>query len=221
VEMLYNILPVVLLIGLLLVLYFTSSKKEQKDQKIKVPIRKTRTEYESGKEFIRRLNEEFSREISPENNSPWIKDRSEPVITTDIDLIGGDIDLPENYIRLFSRDPEYLFTYWQINKELFFNHTFYLRLHNLSDDEYTDIEIKEAAGNWYLKVKPDRIYKVSIGYFNKDGFFPAASSIAVRTPPDRPSGIINEYWLAGLADYSLSMEMNSLSISKSIEERKS
>ena len=48
-EMLYNILPVVLLIGLLLVLYFTSSKKEQKDQKIKVPIRKTRTEYESGK----------------------------------------------------------------------------------------------------------------------------------------------------------------------------
>ena len=65
------------------------------------------------------LNEEFSREISPENNSPWIKDRSEPVITTDIDLIGGDIDLPENYIRLFSRDPEYLFTYWQINKELF------------------------------------------------------------------------------------------------------
>lgn len=218
-EMLYNILPVVLLIGLLLVLYFTSSKKEQKDQKIKVPIRKTRTEYESGKEITGVLNEEFSREISPENNSPWIKDRSEPVITTDIDLIGGDIDLPENYIRLFSRDPEYLFTYWQINKELFFNHTFYLRLYNLSNDEYTDIEINEPAGNWYLKIEPDKKYKIAIGYFKKDGFFPVATSGTVHTPPDRPAGIIDK-WLVELSEYGLGIEMDSLVISKNIEERK-
>ena len=215
-EISINILVIILAITALLVLYNTFIKKGHKNQDYQLPFRGTKTEYEVGEEIgvdilmKESSNSSVSEETQIEN----------PLSET------GFYPIQENYnktfVRLFSRDPYYLFTYWEIKEYEFYQNAPILRLFHIEEDVFKDIEINHYTKKWYLKVEPGNRYKVEIGYTKNGIFFPLASSRIVSTPLDRPSALIDEHWMTieELSYYCVRVEMDSLTLLKNIKGRK-
>lgn len=51
----------------------------------------------------------------------------------------------KEYIRLFSRDPEYLFTYWEVNNKLYYENDPYLCLYQIDENTPVDIKINHMV----------------------------------------------------------------------------
>lgn len=137
-----------------------------------------------------------------------------PDISSWEDLDGGEI-LPlfygEDRLVLLTRDPYWLFAYWEFSGETKANveaavHKpweeleFALRVHRFSEgnreESYYDIKINPSALNWYIQVGvPDRQYRVDLGYYPPGkGFVPVLTSNMVSTPRDNLSEVIDDKW---------------------------
>jgi hypothetical protein len=107
--------------------------------------------------------------------------------------------LPESYginnIFLIARDPQWLFTYWDIDWGSFPANAakdgakkIFLKIFENNREE-ASIEVNPEAKNWYIPVsKPDTIYHVEIGYSGAKGkWTPIARSGGATTPADAMS----------------------------------
>lgn len=128
---------------------------------------------------------------------------------------------PEQYgrnrIALLARDPEWLFSYWEIVAEKLEEARKYfgpeweatrtiLRVYDISGIDFNganarsffDIELKGNATNWYIHAgKPNADFIVDIARVSPSGkFFVLARSNKVRTPRSRPSDVIDEEWMS-------------------------
>jgi hypothetical protein len=103
----------------------------------------------------------------------------------------------KTFIRLFSRDPNLLYTYWEVNDGDYYNNSPLLRLSSQENNNFRDIKLNSEQSNYYISgINPDHTYKAAIGY-EKNGLFKAlAYSDWVTTPPDSPSDIIDEKWMS-------------------------
>ncbi|MBI5481469.1 MAG: DUF4912 domain-containing protein [Deltaproteobacteria bacterium] len=128
------------------------------------------------------------------------------------DLDAGLPELPEGYadnrIVLLPRDPQWLYSYWDVTNEhkqaarirggLFLC----LRLYDVTDVIFDgsnahamwEQEVHELARNWYLHVpSPGRRYCLEIGYRGGEGqWLPLARSNTVPAPVDRPAERIQD-----------------------------
>lgn len=120
-------------------------------------------------------------------------------------------DLPGDYGRdvivLLVRDPECLFTYWELAGGRFEQAVrelgararvspWILRLYNHTAREETDLPVTREAGNWYIHVRPESRYHVCIGLQMPDGsFYPLACSNEVVTPRKGISPVVDQDWL--------------------------
>ncbi len=127
-------------------------------------------------------------------------------------------------VRLLVRDPHNLFAYWEIIQPEYYQYQPLLRLFNVNDNSFIDIEISHHSDNWYLTdVKENNKYKIAIGYKKDNIFYPLCYSDTVNTPSARPSDIIDEKWMSikELSKYTYRIEINStLSLIKSLKKRK-
>lgn len=128
-------------------------------------------------------------------------------------------ELPPRYglthIRAMVRDPQCVFTYWEITPEkmieVFVNtdrnaisqSKWVLRLYNLIQNNYSDTAIRPPTTcdhrdcNWYLAVLPDTEYAVEIGVVLPNGEFkPFARSNIIKTPRLGPADILAQYGYA-------------------------
>lgn len=130
-------------------------------------------------------------------------------------------ELPHGYgvnrIVLLARDPEWLFSYWEVTPDRveaarrFFESEWgttrsILRVYDVSNIKFNgsnahshfDIELSGNARNWYIRVsKPDCSFIVEIGIVSKSGkYFMLARSNAARTPRSRMSDVIDEEWMS-------------------------
>ena len=109
--------------------------------------------------------------------------------------------LPETYgvnsIFLIARDPQWLFTYWDIAWDTFpanaakqGGEKIFLKVFYGDDTEQATIEINPEAKNWYIPVpEPSATYHVEIGYIgNKGKWTTIARSGSATTPADSLSG---------------------------------
>jgi len=105
--------------------------------------------------------------------------------------------LPETYgessIFLIARDPQWLFTYWDIAWDSYPANAakggakkIFLKVFFADGGEQATIEINPEAKNWYIPVpQPAATYHVEIGYFiGKDKWTSIARSINATTPAD-------------------------------------
>ena len=127
-------------------------------------------------------------------------------------------------IRLISRDPNWLYTYWEVTEPNYYQNQPVLRLFAEDEEKYYDIEINNDINDWYLsQVKPKQRYQVAIGY-KKDGIFHSLSrSKTVITPTDRPSDNLDQKWMyiKELSEYTYRIDINStLSLMESLKKRK-
>jgi uncharacterized protein len=132
-------------------------------------------------------------EASPESHSV-----AAAVLHTAYEELG---QLPESYgvnsIFLIARDPQWLFTYWDIDWGSFPANAareggkkIYLKVFFENDREQATIEVNPEAKNWYIPVpQPSTTYHVEIGYFgDKAKWTPIARSGGATTPSDAMSG---------------------------------
>ena len=104
--------------------------------------------------------------------------------------------LPDSYgansIFLIARDPQWLFTFWDIDWAYFPANVardgekkIFLKIFE-NDRELSAIEVNPDAKNWYIPVpKAATTYHVEIGYFGgKDKWTPIARSGSATTPAD-------------------------------------
>jgi hypothetical protein len=126
--------------------------------------------------------------------------------------------LPTHYNEtravLLVRDPWWVFAYWEVRED---HETRVradvlrageqpdkkiLRLYDLSDGTFFDIETG-FAGNWYIDLgKPDHECFFEIGIRAQSGrFFPLVRSNTVKTPPYGFSNVIDEEWMMPDGDY--------------------
>ncbi len=237
-----NILVILLAVIAFLIIYYKTLNRDRKNQDYHLPFRKIRNDYETGEE-----NGVDRRTMSGNNTENKLQEK--PLFYSQTDLkhdSSGDIhDFKEtnelkieneiikeeyqlrdkygkNFIRLFSRDPNHLFSYWEINKQEFYNNSPYLRLHNGENNSYNDIKIDHNSKNWYIDCQADKKYQLSIGYKRDGVFYPIETSRKIRTPLDHPSNKIDEHWMSieELSRYSYKVEIGSLSIIKELEGRK-
>jgi hypothetical protein len=117
--------------------------------------------------------------------------------------------LPDSYqqdtIFLMIRDPECIFTYWELSGRIApdtfrlrdlkkYAVQWTLRTHNLSHKEFFDTELETPAnpdnveGRYYLAVRPDNEYQVEIGLLSNQQFISLVKSNIVRTPLKGKSG---------------------------------
>jgi hypothetical protein len=118
------------------------------------------------------------------------------------------------------RDPFWVFTYWELTQsktdevkgllgnDVFSRSRLILRVYNVDNWDYFDIDLNGMARDWYVKVPTaNASYCVEIGYKTPDGrFIACARSNVVTTPLDRMSDVIDEQWMVPDWDkiYSLS-----------------
>ena len=138
----------------------------------------------------------------------------------------GPDDLPQSHsadrIVLMPRDPEWLYTYWEISPERYEAALAelgvdadtaqpILRVHDVTNlidtasgeprlDEsknYLTIDVTPSVDHWYFKVDgPDRLYCVEYRVGVPDGrSVVLATSNMATTPPDRVSDITEETWV--------------------------
>ncbi|MEJ6950288.1 DUF4912 domain-containing protein [Natronospora cellulosivora (SeqCode)] len=216
-----NILVILLAVIAFLFLYNIALKKDKKSQDYHLSFNKPATDFEFGEDMG--VDQEKMENESPISSFNEEKVESKEISTNNhLDELYLKEGYAKDYIRLFSRDPEYLYAYWEINNDEFFQNIPYLRLRNEKNEEEQEVEISHDSKNWYLKAKASNSYRATIGY-KKDGiFYPLASSKTVYTPADRPSTVIDEHWMTieELSKYSFRVEMDTLAMVKEIEARK-
>ncbi len=126
-------------------------------------------------------------EVSPESQA------ASAMLHTAYEELG---QLPESYgannIFLIARDPQWLFTYWDIDWGSFPANAarngaskIFLKVFE-GDHEHAVIEVNPDAKNWYIPVaKPATAYCVEIGHNGDKGkWIPIARSGSATTPPD-------------------------------------
>lgn len=221
-----NILIIILaIIGFLIFYYYASRREEERDHRL--PLNDL--DLEVGRDIgidEKRLGVEPEEmyNIGQEENYDSPKKREE--FTEHLERIIKDYQLQERYgedfIRLLAKDPNYLFAYWEINDQSFFQNKPYLRLFNEKEDKYSDIEINHDTLSWYLHASANTRYSVAIGYKKEGVFYPLAHSNNITTPLEKPSNVIDEHWMTieELSRYSYRIEMDTLAMIKNIEERK-
>ncbi len=209
-SIMLNILIIIIAFIILLSLYLISLRRENTMEERK--LQPDKTDFEAGEELGIEINE---------------KDETEKEFKMQ-DYSWEENELKHKYnktmIRLIVRDPNWLFSYWEVTNPEYYENQPVLRLFAQSTDEVHDIEIRHNVDNWYISnVKPKNRYKVAIG-FKKDGIFhPLCYSNTVNTPSSQPSNIIDEKWMSieELSKYTYRIEINSsLSLLKSLKKRR-
>ena len=129
--------------------------------------------------------------------------------------------------ELFFRDPNWLFTYWEVEKphleraekEAGFGSRRILRVYNTSG-EFFDETLTDDAESWYLETgKPGQSFFVEIGLLSQDGrFIPIARSNTVTAPPADISPIIDEAWLTVDELYKMAASVPEASSSAELQE---
>jgi len=120
-------------------------------------------------------------------------------------------DLPQEYGRHFIyvlvRDPYYIYTYWEIQTEpqqealsqlggSWEQVKSILRVYDLTEKNFFDVELQGMATCWTLEVKPNHGYVIEIGLLHEDGrFIVLARSNEVMTPRDEMSDVLDERWM--------------------------
>lgn len=129
----------------------------------------------------------------------------------------------DNKIVLLSRDPWWVFAYWEIrrDKEEEIIRTIQnakdnveksiLRVYDVTDVNFNgrnahssfDIDLKGLANNWYINVgNPDRSWLVDIGVLSrKRNFYLLARSNVVRTPRFGMSDLLDAEWMMPEDEY--------------------
>ncbi len=210
-ELAVNILVIILAIIAFLILYYRTFSTIRKKGDRKMDVNKM--DFETGREIG--------------INSQEIQKTEKKRISQEIRKTGVEYELKDRYnktfIRLFARDPNWLYAYWEVdNKDFYQNHPL-LRLYNEREDNYFDIEIDHGNSDWYIgPLKADNDYKISIGYIKNETYFPIAYSRTIKTPADQPSDIIDEHWMIieELVNSGYRIEADSLSIIRDIHKRK-
>lgn len=130
-------------------------------------------------------------------------------------------ELPDSYgdnrIVLMVRDPEWLFTYWEVRTDVVDSiksalgtmaqdARIQVRVYDVTDivfdgnnaHKYFDIEIPGGVRSWYIRAgEPGRSFCVDIGLLAPDGTFHVISrSNAVRTPSMCVSEVPDEKWMS-------------------------
>ena len=120
-------------------------------------------------------------------------------------------ELPRDYgkdrIVILTRDPRWLYAYWELSGQLAGNLSEaprILRVYDVSEiafdgsnaHSFFDLEIPAEADSWYIDTRqPGRSWCVELG-IKKDGkFIPFLRSNIVSTPLDGPSGVSDEEWM--------------------------
>lgn len=127
-------------------------------------------------------------------------------------------DLPHGYnstrIVLLVRDPYWLHIYWEVGaaerdqvrrragrdlQDL----PNLLRLYDLTGGGHRDVDIPAEARNWYYEAgRPGHAFVAELGARLPDGgYLPIARSNQVVAPPDGPSALLDEEWLATEEDF--------------------
>ena len=115
----------------------------------------------------------------------------------------------ENKITLLVRDPWWIFAFWEVTpwrrgevceRALREGHSpdkIVLRVHNLSENSFFDIEVGSTLGQWYVDVgKPDCEWRADLGVRTREGkFFVFVSSNSVKTPRYGVSDVLDEEWM--------------------------
>jgi hypothetical protein len=120
----------------------------------------------------------------------------------------------EDYVVLIARDPEFLFTYWEVTFRAIDAYAratgdrsrpaIVLRIHNASDPSPTpwffDIPVGARVGNYYARVPPRGMaFHAEIGLLGSFGFWPVARSNTAAVPKpigsDGLAGRFEEYAL--------------------------
>lgn len=165
---------------------------------------------------------EFAEELGFSGDN-IIENKEEPALPRE-----SNGELPDHYqqtmIRVFNRDPNWLYAYWEVKTPDFYQNQPCLRIFSLVEDNYRDLLINHQSDNWYISgIRATSQYRVAIGYKKEGIFYPITYSNTITTPADRPSDIIDERWMTieELSAYSYRMEINStLSFLKSLKKRK-
>jgi hypothetical protein len=121
------------------------------------------------------------------------------------------MEIPADYgvtrIVAMAKDPEWLFSYWEIAAERFrqleksfgdewTKCSMALRIHDRGAKGHFDISIGYEARAWYINVSPGGRYQVAIGVKTPGGkFVVIAESAIVETPRGRVSDRVDEEWL--------------------------
>lgn len=147
-------------------------------------------------------------------------------------------ELPQGYgdnlICLMIRDPEWIYTYWEIQAERqnwglselgcsMEECDYILRVYDLSESEdyevFFDISIQAFATSWFIKVSANHFYCIEIGLRrHRDGRFVAlVKSNVSQTPPDEISDVIDENWM-GLDAMKMYALSGGLSVGANSEE---
>ncbi|MDN3512660.1 MAG: DUF4912 domain-containing protein [Candidatus Jettenia sp.] len=150
------------------------------------------------------------------------------------------IGYQDNQIVLMARDPSYLFTYWEIRKDvidtvlstlgtLARNAKMVLRVYDVTNTIFNgnnantcfDIEIPAGAQSWYIYAdKPNTSFCVDIGFLTPNGTFRIlARSNIIRTPPAGVSEVIDREWMYIEELYKKAFIPTGLGISESVFER--
>jgi len=153
------------------------------------------------------------------------------------EAVTKEYHLPSRYnddrIVLLARDPWWLHTYWDISSEKVEQVKtlippeerrelrWTLRVYNLEENNFFDLDIIPEAGNWYINVgSPEKTWYVEIGLKTYKGrFFALASSNQVKTPYFGISSLQDEEWVLPEEEYYKILGIYDLGRS-SLERRK-
>jgi hypothetical protein len=135
-------------------------------------------------------------------------------------------------IYVLVRDPYWLYSYWEIQKDhqqrtlsslggSWDQVKSVLRVYDVTDSgnsPFVDIVLANLAEHWFINVQPNRAYYVEIGLLHADGRFAVlARSNRVTTPRMGMSEVIDEQWM-GLDFDMLYALSGGFQVGKSSEE---
>jgi len=184
--------------------------------------------------------------IAPEAPPVKQEEPQQRVETKEIEIVytPKTPELPDAYgdhrIVLMVRDPEWLFTYWELRQDVIDSarNTLIplaegaktiLRVYDVTDiifngynaHKYFDVEVTDGARSWHIHAgEPNRSFCVDIGVLAPDGTFRVLSrSNIVRTPRMDISEVVDEEWMSIKELYEKAYIPMGRSISESVFER--
>ena len=134
-------------------------------------------------------------EPPPAAPTPPYIDRGKPIPLT----YGRDV------LRTLARDPEWLFVYWELTPRRLadlrgtyaeiLHRPWHLRVVDAESGPAALVPVFLAACSWYLRVQPQREYRVELGFSDGDAFVPVLVSNPARTPRNAISERVDEEWM--------------------------
>lgn len=126
------------------------------------------------------------------------------------ELVGEETyTLPQEYgdtkLTILVQDPHWMHAYWELNDKSRkkyglergkHHEKVLIRLYNVSNNSYTDIEVTEENRSWYFKVpEAAKSYYAEMGILGKDGKFKAiVRSNTVTVPTNKAADVYDEQW---------------------------